>query len=62
MLLKIMPWVTEGEVAAYLKTNEFDFQKLFEEVLLIGHLNDKQYLGVIFVTLIIGISWVDRLP
>ena len=62
MLLKVTPWVTEDRVAAYLKTNEFHFEELFEEVLQIGSLNDNQYLGIIFMTLIIGANWVNKLP
>ena len=62
LLLKVTPWVTEDRVAAYLKTNKFHFEELFEEVLNIGYLNDNQYLGIIFMTLIIGANWVNKLP
>ena len=62
LLLKVTPWVTEERVSAYLKESKFNFTELFEEAFRIGTLTDKQYLGVIFMTLIIGEEWVEKLP
>ena len=53
-LLKMAPWIIHAEVGAYIRKYPHKIKALVLEVQKIGYLDEKQYLAVVWITLLIG--------
>ena len=50
------------KVAAYIKKKHRLFTDLMARVFEIGSMTDNQFLGIVFMTVLIGEAWVENLP
>lgn len=61
-MLKISEWLTLEEVSTFIKNNPEKVRGITEELHEVGCLNDKQFLAVVFLSILIGGQTAEALP